>query len=633
MRNTFKTAINYLCLLPFIGLLGGVFVMDDYFTDGTGVGKTVAFYAVMGLVPLATALSYWNNRQSLKYQMTDWLVPLFVALGIGITYANHPVWNTKMVTFILLAVLYFSLRIFLVQRKINLYALFLALMSTGLIEAVWGLLQLYGYLPSAHALFRVTGSFFNPGPYAGYLAMILPMAVFYSIRDGKFIHGPFRRRLLYHYVRWGIALSTLICTIMILPATMSRAAWIAGGIGCVVVVLLYLVKYKKHLISAYLTLRSKKGITVLVTALLLIGIGLMGLYHLKKDSADGRALIWKVSMDIIEKQWLGVGLGYFSGRYGDAQGSYFASGRATEQEKFLAGEPEYAFNEFIQVFVELGVFPFIIMLIVFGYACVAGIRRKKLAEVGSLVALLIFSSMSYPFSLLPFLVVLILLITTCVSTHYRFIDASDFGYKYVFNYKIRRRWNSIWIISLLLTIWVTVACCLYNRYPVYLAHKQWGQARMFYHANAYEEVIIRYQGLLPYLHDQVHYLFEYGQALSKTAKYEESIKVIAQATLISGDPMLFIIQGKNQMGIHAYRYAEAYFKWAAQRVPHRLYPYYMMAKAYHEAGDLDKARKMADHVLSKVPKVDSPATREMKAEMKALIDSTEPENTKIQAAQ
>ncbi|SEK20007.1 O-antigen ligase family protein [Parapedobacter koreensis] len=630
MKNTFKTFINCLCLLPFIGLLGGVLVLDEHVTDGTGAGKTVAFYAIMGLIPLATSLSYWNNRQSLKYCTTDWLVPLFAALGLAITYLNHPVWNTKMVSLVLLVVLYFSLRIFLVQHKANLHVLLLAFMGTGLVEALWGLLQLYGQVPSQHVLFRVTGSFFNPGPYAGYLAMILPMAVYYAIRDSKVIHAPFRRRMRYYYLRWELALSTLIGIVLILPATMSRAAWIAGGIGGIVVILSHLSKHKKHLIGAYLSLYTKKGIVVLATAALVIGIGLVGLYHLKKDSADGRALIWKVSMDIIEEQWLGVGLGYFSGRYGEAQGKYFASGRATEPEKFIAGEPEYAFNEFIQIAVELGVLPFLLLLIVFSYACVVGVRRGKLAVVASLGSLLVFSSMSYPFSLLPFLVALTLLITGCVSVSYQFTYINDFRNMYLFDYRLRRRWNSAAIIISLLASWVVVAYCLSNRYPVYLAHKQWSQARIYYHANAYEEAVKRYRGLLPHLGDQVHYLFEYSQALSKTARYEESIEVIDQATWISGDPMLFVIQGKNFMGMHDYRYADIYFKRAAQRVPHRLYPYYMMAKAYQEAGDLDKAKRMATHVLAKQVKVDSPATREMKAEMTAMIDSMEIENTTIE---
>ncbi|WP_188754005.1 O-antigen ligase family protein [Parapedobacter defluvii] len=614
-----KTVVNWLCLSPFIGLLTGVFVLDEYFTDGTGVGKIVFFYGMMALVPLAASLSYWANRRSLKYSMTDWLVPLFAALGLVITYLSHPMWNTKMVTLLLLVVLYFSLRIVLVQHEMNRHILLLCVVVTGFVESLWGLLQLYGYTPSQHVLFRVTGSFFNPGPYAGYLAAVLPMAVFYSLQGGKTIYG-----------RQGIALVTLFGIALVLPATMSRAAWIAGGTGMLVVGICYLFTCGNLSVRYYLSLRNRKGIMVWLAAALLAGISVTGLYHLKKDSADGRALIWKVSMDLIEKQWpLGSGLGYFSGSYGDAQQDYFASGRGTVGEAWLAGEPQYAFNELIQVAVELGLLPLAILLVIVIYACITGIRRGKLAEAGSLVALLVFSSLSYPFSLMPFLVVMVLLIAACVSVRYRFTDVHDFGYKYLFNYKIRRRWNNVWIISLLLMGGVMTACCLYSRYPVYEAHKKWGRARPLYRANAYEKVVESYQDLLPCLGDQVYYLFEYGQALSKIERYEESNRVIGLATRVSADPMLLIILGKNRMGAGDYKYAQTYFERAAQRVPNRLYPYYLMAKAYREAGNLDKAEEVARQVVAKQVKVDSPATREMKAEMKAMINQLEQENAKI----
>ena len=49
--------------------------------------------------------------------------------------------------------------------------------ATGLIEAIWGFRQLQGWAYSNHSLFRLTGSFFNPGPYSGYLAITLPVAL------------------------------------------------------------------------------------------------------------------------------------------------------------------------------------------------------------------------------------------------------------------------------------------------------------------------------------------------------------------------------------------------------------------------------------------------------------------------
>ena len=63
------------------------------------------------------------------------------------------------------------------------------------------------------------------------------------------------------------------------------------------------------------------------------------MYHLKKDSADGRTFIWKNTLTAIVHHPTGVGLGNFAGTYGQTQALYFESGKGTEQEALVAGNP------------------------------------------------------------------------------------------------------------------------------------------------------------------------------------------------------------------------------------------------------------------------------------------------------
>ena len=51
------------------------------------------------------------------------------------------------------------------------------LMGFGALEALHGLGQIAGIYPSNHSLFVLTGTFYNPGPYSGYIAAILPVAL------------------------------------------------------------------------------------------------------------------------------------------------------------------------------------------------------------------------------------------------------------------------------------------------------------------------------------------------------------------------------------------------------------------------------------------------------------------------
>jgi hypothetical protein len=75
------------------------------------------------------------------------------------------------------------------------------------------------------------------------------------------------------------------------------------------------------------------------TLVVVIIVASIGMYHLKKDSADGRAFIWKISLQTLVRHPLGVGLGNFSGAYGDEQAAWFTSGKAVTVEETVAGNP------------------------------------------------------------------------------------------------------------------------------------------------------------------------------------------------------------------------------------------------------------------------------------------------------
>jgi O-antigen polymerase len=46
-----------------------------------------------------------------------------------------------------------------------------------LLQALTGLMQLHGRTASHHYLFNITGTFHNPGPFAGYIVSALPLAL------------------------------------------------------------------------------------------------------------------------------------------------------------------------------------------------------------------------------------------------------------------------------------------------------------------------------------------------------------------------------------------------------------------------------------------------------------------------
>lgn len=123
----------------------------------------------------------------------------------------------------------------------------------------------------------------------------------------------------------------LVLLLLVLPATLSRGAWLAAIAGCGIVL-----GYYFHLYNRLKFLFQKHRLASFIATIcifLLVTGTLIGIYQLKKESADGRRLIWKVSSTLVASHpATGVGFGHFAGAYGEAQAAYF-SPRSVPREK------------------------------------------------------------------------------------------------------------------------------------------------------------------------------------------------------------------------------------------------------------------------------------------------------------
>jgi len=135
-----------------------------------------------------------------------------------------------------------------------------------------------------------------------------------------------------------------------------------------------------------------------------------------------------------------------------------------------------------------------------------------------------------------------------------------------------------------------------------------------------KDVVEEYRNIYPLLSDQIQFLFEYAQCLNKSKQYEESNEVLEKAVKISCDPMLYNVMGKNFHALKQYSEAEKCFVKSSNIVPNRIYPYYLLALMYVDTGEIEKAKEMAQIVLTKEPKVQSTAVKEMRIEMKKLLE-------------
>ena len=416
------------------------------------------------------------------------------------------------------------------------------LILAGTVEAVWGLLQIYGFEPSNHSLYALTGSFYNPGPYSGFLAMCVPLAL-YEWLEGK--------RIWKH-----LALAALVLMLVVLPSGMSRSAWLAALVASGYV---WVMHYRK------MVYRYRKAVWAGCLLLIVLGIGA---YHWKKDSADGRLLMWKIAAQAVaEHPWQGVGWEQVAGVYGDAQERYFASGMASVQEEYVAGAPEYVFNEYLQVALAWGV-PALcgILLVVAGCFCL-GHRGKEYGVCGGLLSLEVFAFSSYPFQFLEFILAFLALLVACAM-----------GF--------RKAWLRV------------VALALGIGLGFYLSeHRPRKNARR---------------------------MFEQAHALHKAGQWQASTDLLEETMKISSDAMILNIIGKNCQALGMYEEAEAWFIRSTHRLPNRIYPYYLLAKLYAEHPEvfpMEKLEWAARMVLEKEAKVESTAVREMREEVKSLLQN------------
>lgn len=465
-----------------------------------------------------------------------------------------------------------------------------SLIILGGIEAIWGLRQIYGLAVSNHSLYALTGSFYNPGPYSGYLAMVFPICLceWLSLRKAE-------KRTWVDQGKYYVALGVLLLILCVLPSGMSRSAWIAVAISGIWV-------YGMHRSwGTCLGKIGKKYMKRVFLATIAGGVVLVivvyALFQLKAGSANGRLLIWKVSaMAIAEKPFVGHGAGNFASAYGMAQEKYFSEKEFTTTEELVAGSPEYAFNEYLQIAVEYGVLSLLAVLLIIDFCLWKGITEKRLSACAGLISVLVFAFSSYPMQIPGFAIAFYFLLAACVVGSSR-------------------------LQTLFFIIMIALLGSYYGRYNQYNACEEWLRYKMHYNIGAFRLAKEGYEKLYPKLNDRGAFLFEYGHCLHKLKEYNNSTKIMEEAMRHSCDPMILNIIGKNFQAVGEYEKAEEYFIRSTHRLPGRIYPYYLLAKLYAEPEywNLEKLKRAVQIVLTKEPKVQSTAIKEMREEVKLLI--------------
>ena len=578
--------------------------------DSTQSGKLIAFcYITTALCLLMAIRCIYLKELVVRLNMIDILLGLFLLLTIlnrNVT-AEENSYSKDFYELPGLVLTYIAVRS---VKKATYKLLFIAIVAGGVIQSVYGLLQLYNFIPSHVSSFKINGSFFNPGPYAGYLASVFPVITgLYLFRSTIFNCGG--SKLTDSAIRVA-AVFVIPVMLLALSGTLSRAAWLAVFVSTV---FLLSRKYKfpamfKRIFTSTLTRRI--GLSLIF---FLITGGCAFLYFLKKASAEGRLLIWKVTARMIAAHPIaGVGSERFRACYMDYQKMYFQTG-GTMAERVHADNIYYAFNDPLQFIAENGLIGLLLLMaIILMLLKLRTFSSPLLSIAGAgLLSVSVFSLFSYPMAILPiklnFVIYLSLLSSGSVNNK-------------IITLKPALPSPSIQILrlvvmaSLLLgTVWVSR-----NIRVLYNAYSDWQTAMSLYQMQFYTESINFYKKAYPVFRQEGDFLMHYGKALSMEKEDAKALDKLHEAIHYLNTTIIQTTIGDSYKSLKMYDSAESAYLNASYMLPDRVYPKYLLAKLYEETGQKEKATITANDILRHNSRIPSEAIDEMDMEMEQLLN-------------
>ena len=530
---------------------------------------------VGGVAVIAALILVWRKQQLILSTIDAVVVLWFVYVMLRI-YVDPIYPNAYFCLRVLqMVALYGGIRLLLSSVQLSERVIVLILLLCGIYEVYLGVEQLING-GSRHHIFLLTGSFLNPGPYSVFLGMGLVMS---CLLEKNCSSSNNNLKTLFKWLPWVF--------LILLPATWSRATIISAVICLVIIYWNQLKRWRWWL----------GGVFFLV---------LTGLYFLKQGSADGRSIIYIISLlSICHAPVFGSGIGSFCHQYAEEIARF--SSQHPEFDYQSADVIEGAFNSILQIGVEQGLVGVCLAVSLVVLVLARLYRSSKAMGIG-LLCLLIFSMFSYPFDQLPYQIIFVFIAA------YAATDQKENA----LSTKMSQLSKRYILPTIMLGCVVSFSLFTHNQIM------ERARAEYDYHIMSglkNSDFIYDYYELLPLLSYNKHFLFDLSKMLIVDGRYNDSNAILRLGTLISNDPMFYVIQGNNYLQMGFYHEAEAVYQKAFDIMPNRLYPLYQLMLLYGKEGNKREQLKMAQQVLNFNEKVISPATIEMKEKAKEVSES------------
>ena len=452
-------------------------------------------------------------------------------------------------------------------------------------QACSGLFQLVGWFPSNHSKFAITGSFDNPAGFAAVLSLAFPVGLF-LLAKAKTVE----RYLI-------VAGLIVMATAVFLSG--SRAGMLAMIISSGAFFLL-----KKNMLNKFRQLKYYKLLLVLFVGLFIGGAFIF--YYQKKDSANGRLLIWKVSFAMIkDKPFWGHGYGAFQAQYMDYQAEYFRS-NSDSKFKLLADNVKHPFNEFIKVAVEFGIAGlaviFLVILLVL-WRIIKSTNENRELVLSGLVSFFVLACFSYPLQYVATWLLLAFYLSAILPPK-----------------EIRIRNTPVSVIT---RVTIVVACIFALSHLIRQvgAEKKWKTIAMSSLRGNTEKMLPEYRKLyLAFLKRNPFFLYNYGAELNVAGKFDKSIDILTECKKRFNDYDLQMLMADNYCKKGEIEKAIQAYQHASNMIPCRFLPIYQLFKIYREKDQKEIAVKYANEIVDKKVKISSFTVNSIVSEAKKYLD-------------
>jgi len=472
-----------------------------------------------------------------------------------------------------------SLTLLFKNEILNKQSVFNIISIAALVESLICIFQFGGLINSQNQFLKVSGTWENPNVTAMFIAMSLP-AIFSNSIFKKYAAAIWFNRCFIAVIL--IAITLLKC----------RTAFI----GSLVVLTIFL-NYRYNVLNK---MKEKYSVVkqLLVFSLLIAVIipSAVYSYKWKKNSADGRMLVWKISATMFVKNPIsGIGLGNFEHDYNLQQAEYFEQGKGSNQEINNAAFVNMAYNEFLQNAVEGGMIAlslfsaFILSLLLKSKKQKQPIPPPAALAVSGIAAFAAMSFFNFSVQAIPVMCLFIIYAALIISTSKPIISFAALQNKKFI--------SSILCLSGILIF--TTQISLANAFAK--TKEAINLSKDGYNAEAIQML----KPLSSKMQNSEAYWVNFGDVLSNQKDYKKALFSYKKATTITSSSFLYMNIGNVYFKLHQFDSAINACTTAKNIMPSRLKPRYALMKIYEAKNDTVNTVKTAKELITMQPKFQS----------------------------